>query len=195
MLVNWYRQLPGSEPERLRSGCLYPGEAPERPGGGLVIAVTENQLRELPIAPAKLGSQPGRHTLKGAETNLYAEPAAQSFQVTIMDRRVEVRVKPVEYRWSYGDGASLVTGSSGGPLPEARWGEKTVTSHAYQLTGDVAVALVTVFTGEFSVDGGAFQPIAGTASVPSESKTLSVWRSEVHLYADDCNANPHGQGC
>ncbi|WP_422933166.1 hypothetical protein [Sinomonas sp. P47F7] len=193
--MSWYRQRAGAEPERLDSGCLYPGVPPERPGGGLVVAVTERQLRELPIAGPVLGSQPGRHTLKGAETNLYAEPAGQSFRLTIAGRAVEVRVAPVEYRWSYGDGAVLTTAAPGGPIPEARWGEKTATSHAYTATGDVTASLATVFAGEFSVEGGPFQPIAGTATVPSTPRALTVWRSEVRLYADDCNANPHGQGC
>ena len=195
MLVSWYRQRAGGEAERLNSSCLYPGEPPERPGGGLVVAVTERQLRELPIVAPLLGVQPGRHTLKGAETNLYAEPAEQSFELTIAGRRVEVRVAPVEYRWSYGDGTALSTAVPGGPVPQEQLGERTETSHVYRSTGDVTASLTTVFTGRFSVDGGPFQPIAGTAAVTSVPRDLSVWRSEVRLYADDCNTNPNGQGC
>jgi hypothetical protein len=195
MLVNWYRQLPGAEPERLSSGCLYPGEAPQRPGGGGVVAVTERELRQLPIAAPVLGSQPGRHTLRGAETNVYADSAAQSFRITLLGRGVEVRVRPVEHRFDYGDGTALASAAPGGPVPEARWGEKTATSHRFTATGDYTVALSTVYAGEFSVDGGPFQPIPGTATVPSQPRVLSVWRSEVRLYAEDCNANPHGEGC
>jgi hypothetical protein len=196
-MVVWERldtRTPGASWERLEQACLYPGKPPERPGD-VVIAVTEKQLRELPIKASELGSQPARHTLKGAETNIYAQPSDQSFSIEIVGKKVDIRVKPNEYRWSYGDGTSLVTAVPGGPIPEARWGEKTVTSHAYSATGDVTVGLTTVFTGEFSVDGGPFQPIAGTAPVPSAPKALSVWRSEVKLYADDCIANPSGPGC
>lgn len=196
-MVVWERmdtRNPGASWERLEQACLYPGKPPERPGD-VVIAVTEKQLRELPIKAPKVGSQPGRHTLKGSETNIYAEPADQSFSIEIVGKKVDIRVKPSEYRWSYGDGTSLVTAVPGGPVPEARWGEKTVTSHVFMATGDVSVGLTTVFTGEFSVDGGPFQPIAGNAPVPSTPKSLSIWRSEVKLYADDCNANPAGQGC
>ena len=197
MLVNWYRTPKGGgAEERLEASCLYPNEMPERPGGGrLEIAVTEQQLRELPIAPSRLGTQPGRHTLKGAETNVYAEPADQTFSITIIGRKVDIKVTPLEYRWSYGDGTTLVTSAPGGPIPESRWGEKTVTSHVYTATGDVALGLTTVFTGEFSVDRGPFQAIPGSAEVPSEARTLSIWRSEVKLYADDCNVNPSGPGC
>lgn len=195
MLVNWYRQLGGSEPERLDSGCLYPGVAPERPGGGAVVAVTEAQLRQLPIAPAALGVQPGRHTLKGAETNVYADSGPQSFRTTVLGRAVEVRVAPVEHRFDYGDGSALVSAAPGGPLPQQRWGERTATSHRYAATGDYTVALTTVYAGQFSVDGGPFQPIPGTAPVPSPARELSVWRSQVKLYAETCTTNPHGEGC
>jgi hypothetical protein len=195
MLVNWYRQLAGSEPERLSAGCLYPGVPPERPGGAAVVAVTQAQLRQLPIAPAALGAQPGRHTLRGAETNVYADSPAQSFRLTVLGRAVEVRLRAVEHRFDYGDGTALATAAPGGPLPESRWGEQTATSHRYTATGDYTLALATVYAGEFSVEGGPFQPIPGTATVPSPTRTLSVWRSEVKLYAENCNTNPHGEGC
>jgi hypothetical protein len=160
-----------------------------------VVSVTQRQLRELPIAPAGLGVQPGRDTLKGAETNVYAEPAGQSFRVTVLGRGVEVRVRPVGHRFDYGDAAALDSAAPGGPLPQERWGEKTVTSHVYKATGDYLVGLVSVFAGEFSVEGGPWQPIAGTAEVPTPPRPVSVWRSEVRLYAEDCNANPEGEGC
>jgi hypothetical protein len=196
-LVTWFR-APQDKPdawERLDQACMSDGFPPERPGGGLVVAVTERQLRELPIKAPALGSQPGRHTLKGAETNLYAEPAEQTFDLTILGRRVQVRATPAEYRWDYGDGTTLTTAAPGGPIPEARWGQKTATSHPYQATGEVTATLHTVYTGTYSVDGGPSQPIAGTATIASTPRTLTVWRSEVHLYADDCNTNPHGPGC
>jgi hypothetical protein len=196
-LVVWYR-APSSNPSaitRLEQACMFDGVPPERRPEDLVVTVTEKQLRELPIAAPGLGSQPGQHTLKGTETNIYATPAEQTFAIVIVGRKVDVKVAPAEYRWDYGDGTTLTTSAPGGPVPESRWGEKTVTSHAFTATGDFTVRLTTVFTGEFSVDGGPYQQIAGTAPVPSQPRTLSVWRSEVKQYADDCNVNPQGAGC
>lgn len=196
-MVVWERRdtrNAGAGWQRLEQACLYPGKPPERPGD-VVIAVTEKQLRELPIKAPELASQPGRHTLKGAETNVYAHPADQTFSIDIVGKKVDIKVRPAEYRWNYGDGTTLVTGFPGGPIPEARWGEKTVTSHIFTQTADVSIGLTTVFTGTFSVDGGPYQPIAGTAQVPSAPKTLSIWRSEVKLYADNCITNPTGPGC
>ena len=159
------------------------------------MGVSERELRELPIAAPVLGSQPGRHTLKGVETNVYAEAAEQSFRITVLGRGVEVRVRPVEFRFDYGDGSLLASAAPGGPIHQERWGERTATSHPYTGTGDYTLSLTTVFAGEFRLEGGPWQPIAGTSEIPSRSRALSVWRSEVRLYADDCIANPAGEGC
>ncbi|MGN6406068.1 MAG: hypothetical protein ACTHL9_16260, partial [Sinomonas sp.] len=101
----------------------------------------------------------------------------------------------VEHRFDYGDGTALVSAAPGGPLPQQRWGERTATSHRYAATGDYTVALTTVYAGQFSVDGGPFQPLPGTAPVPSPARERSVWRSQVQLYAETCTTNPHGEGC
>ena len=171
--------------------CQYPSD----PGRPAFPGFSERDFRSLGILSASIGSQPGRHTLKGAETNIYSEASEQNFTVDVVGYKVDVRATPSEYHWDYGDGTSLITAVPGGPIPESRWGEKTVTSHVYRQTGDFNVNLTTVFTGEFSVDGGPYQPIVGNAPIPSAPRTLSVWRSEVKLYADDCNVNPQGAGC
>jgi hypothetical protein len=194
--------VPGSTPPEYRpSGSmtcrLLNDPPPGTPGAGpdAVPEFTEADFRRLPIQAATIGAQPGRHTLKGSETNIYADSQPQEFTATLLGHDFRVRAKPLEYRWDYGDGTTLTTSAPGGPVPESRWGEKTVTSHVFTATGDFTVRLTTVFTGEFSVDGGPYQQIAGTAPVPSEPRTLSVWRSEVKQYADDCNVNPQGAGC
>ncbi|MEN2745026.1 hypothetical protein [Sinomonas halotolerans] len=189
--------VPGTAPVRYeKSGapeCQFPNEPPS--GAAAAPAFTQREFRRLPIAPAKIGAQPGRHTLKGAETNIYAESGEQSFSVTLAGHEFSIRTRPLEYHWDYGDGTTLISAAPGGPVPESRWGEKTVTSHVYTATGDVQVGLTTVFVGEYSVDGGPFQAIVGTAEVDSQPRALSIWRSQVKLYADDCNVNPAGEGC
>ena len=189
--------IDGSNPPDYRKSGVPVCQFPNGPAQGpeAIPAFTQKEFRELPLLAATIGSQPGRHTLKGAETNIYADSGEQHFNVTLAGHAFAIKARPLEYRWDYGDGTRLVTSAPGGPIPEERWGEKTVTSHVYAATGDVAVGLTTVFIGEYSVDGGPFQAIVGTAEVPSAARTLSIWRSEVKLYADDCNVNPHGAGC
>ncbi|WP_427173718.1 hypothetical protein [Arthrobacter sp. 92] len=140
--------------------------------------------------------QPSPHTLRGAETNVYANAEEQQFDVIILGQRIHIIATPAQYSFDYGDGASLgPTTSAGGPLPQERWGEKTRTSHIYGQTGDYRIVLTTHFQGTYSVNDGPPLPIPGQGQFGSPPQTISVWRTITRNYADDCIRNPQGQGC
>jgi hypothetical protein len=161
-----------------------------------IAAMIQTEFQKLPVTAGTVTAQPSPHTLRGAETNFFAEAAEQQFDVTILAQKVHVVAKPVRYTWSYGDGASLgPQTAAGGPLPQERWGEKTATSHVYTQTGDFSVVLTTHFQGTYSVNGGPPLPIPGQGQFSSPPQTVSVWRSITRNYADDCRQNPQGQGC
>jgi hypothetical protein len=161
-----------------------------------IAAMIQTEFQRLPVAAGAVTAQPSPHTLRGAETNFFGNAAEQRFDITILAQRVHVVAKPVEYSWNYGDGAVLgPQAAAGGPLPQERWGEKTLTSHVYAQTGDFAVVLTTHFKGTYSVNGGPPLPIPGQGSFSSAPQTVSVWRSITRNYADDCLQNPQGQGC
>ena len=163
---------------------------------GQIAAQIQTKFQQLPINAGSSVTQPSPHTLRGAETNLYAEAAEQSFSVDMLGQDVAIIAKPVHYTWSYGDGTSLgPQTAAGGPLPQDRWGEKTLTSHIYSQTGDFAVVLTTHFQGTYSVNGGPALPIPGQGQFSSAPQTVSVWRSITRNYADTCLQNPEGQGC
>lgn len=196
--VRWYEQFTFGdanvwtpiEPDR----CLYS----EDPADvlGQIAAQIQTKFEQLPVVAGTSGIQPNPHTLKGAETNFYAEAAEQTFTVDMLGQSVAIVAKPVRYRWDYGDGASLgPTTLMGGPLPEDRWGEKTRTSHVYTQTGDFQVVLTTYFQGTYSVNNGPALPIPEEGQFSAPPQTISVWRSITRNYADDCIDNPQGQGC
>ncbi|MCG2623287.1 hypothetical protein LVY72_15415 [Arthrobacter sp. I2-34] len=175
-------------------GCIYssnPDDVLDRIAGRIL-----SDFRSLPVHAGTSTIQPSPHTLVGAHTNVYAKAAEQSFNIRILDQDVAVTATPVEYTWSYGDGAGLgPTTAPGGPLPQDRWGEKTATSHAYKDTGDFQVTLTTTFSGTYSVNGGPAVPVPGTGSFTAEPANISVWRSKVNNYADNCLQNPNGTAC
>lgn len=161
-----------------------------------IAAMIQREFDKLPVAPGKVTAQPSPHTLRGAETNFYADATEQQFDTTILAQKIHIIAKPVQYRWDYGDGSSLgPTTAMGGPLPQDRWGEKTGTSHAYAQTGDFDVVLTTYFQGTYSVNGGPALPIPNQGQFSTAPQTVSVWRSVTRNYADDCITNPRGQGC
>ena len=97
-----------------------------------IAAMIQSEFQRLPVAAGSVTAQPSPHTLRGAETNFFAEAAEQQFDITMLAQKVHVVAKPVQYTWSYGDGTSLgPQTAAGGPLPQDRWGEKTATSHVY----------------------------------------------------------------
>jgi hypothetical protein len=161
-----------------------------------IAAQIQAKFQQLPVSPGNAVMQPSPHTLRGAETNFYAEAVEQTFGVDMLGQRVSIVAKPVEYTWNYGDGTSLgPQTAAGGPLPQDRWGEKTLTSHVYARTGDFPVVLTTHFQGTYSVNGGPELPIPGQGQFSSPPQTISVWRSITRNYADTCLQNPQGQGC
>jgi len=161
-----------------------------------IAAMIQTEFQKLPVNPGQATAQPSPHTLRGAETNFFAQSAAQQFDITILNQAVHVTATPIQYTWTYGDGTTLgPTPAAGGPLPQERWGEKTATSHAYAETGDFGVVLTTHFQGTYSVNGGPPLPIPGQGQFSGPSQTVSVWRSITRNFADDCLRNPQGQGC
>ncbi len=196
--VLWYRNPKAIQPPvwSFLSGptCIYS----EKPRDVLaeIAAGIEHAFQNSPVAPATVGSQPGPNTLRGAETNLYAEAVEQAFDLDLLGQKVHITATPIAYVWDYGDGITLgPTPNSGAQLPQDRWGEKTLTSHIYTQTGDFAVKVATHFRGTYTVNGGAPLAIPGHGTFNSASLPVSVWRTVTKTYADDCLQNPQGEGC
>ncbi|SDI17686.1 hypothetical protein SAMN05216555_101230 [Arthrobacter cupressi] len=177
--------------------CSYPSDPVDRPVGPSRPAFSITEFRSLALKPAKIVTQPGRHTLKGAYTNVYAEVSDQGFSPRLAGKVISVRAHPSSFAWNYGDGTTKTFTIQGGPLrpDQAELDSETRTSHVYTATGDYHISVSTTYTGEYSVDGGPWVPIIGTAQVNSPAVPISVWRTETHLYAENCLENPNGAGC
>lgn len=195
--VAWFsrpRDVGGKQWGRVGRSCLYdpkPEDVLPR-----IAASIQKRFETLPIDAGAVTAQPSPHTLRGAQTNFYAESVEQQFDITMFGQKVHVVATPVQYTWNYGDGTVFgPQPSMGGPLPQNRWGEKTRTSHAYGSTGDFQVVLTTSFRGTYSVNDGPPLPIPGEGQFSAAPQTISVWRSITRNYADDCTVNPKGQGC
>lgn len=197
-VIYWYYATKNSTPPVwvYFSGpeCVF-GEKP-RDVLAEIAGQIAHEFQRTPIAAAKIGSQPGPHTLRGKETNVWADAATQTFNLTMIGQKVTITATPVAYTWDYGDGTNWgPTPIHGAPLHEDRIGEQTQTSHVYVATGRLAINLTTHFNGTYTVNGGPELPIPGQGNIPSPALPLTVWRAETHLYADNCFQNPHGVGC
>lgn len=205
ILVNWIELdstvRPATRTPTGRSSCMYPGEAPAPPIEGVEapeeapIVITLEEFQKQPVLAATIVSQPSNFGLRNAHSNVYAQAQEQEFTFEFQDAEIVLKARPVSYQWNYGDGTSATTTTPGGPVDGAAFDTETPTSHQYTRTGDFQLILTTYFAGDYSVDGGPFQPVAGEAAVVSEPHLMSIWRTEGHNVSENCIENPQGIGC
>jgi hypothetical protein len=152
--------------------CRAPAEVPE---AALPVFGVED-FRRLPLPAGVVHIQPpnGR-TLVNVPTNVYVDAEAIVLPTQVLGFPVRVRATPSRFTWRFGDGHTMTTNDSGGPYPHM------TTTHTYTRPQTARVALTTVYTGEYSVAGGPFQPIAGTATVESPAAALTVLAAESRL--------------
>ncbi|MFW0169052.1 hypothetical protein [Rothia sp. P4278] len=159
------------------------------------IIVTTEDFQNLGILPSEAHQERAPHTLKNYNTNFWATPQEQTFDIEMGGLPVQVRAIPISYTFTYGDGQTLKTTNPGYQLGEDIWDQETPTSHKYAEPGDFNYSVTTYYRGEFSVAGGPWQVIEGTGQASSQPQLIRVWRVKAGLVADDCATNPSGWGC
>lgn len=153
--------------------CLTPAAAGFQ---AAVPVVTADDFRRLPLPAGRVHVQPGSgRTLLNVPTNVYVEAEVAVIPTTVLGTPVRVRATPAEFEWEFGDGHRLSTGDPGAPYPDLR------TTHTYTAPGSVRLTLTTTYRGEYSVAGGPWLPIDGTASVASPAEPLVVVAARAQL--------------
>ncbi|MGX6404570.1 hypothetical protein [Dermabacter hominis] len=161
------------------SGCSSPSSG-SGGGGPVMPVVSQEDFRSLGVKPlvAHLGP-PGQWIPVGIDMIVWAESGVQVFEVEMFGQSVRVRATPVKYVWDFGDGTVLTTSFPGRPHPSRD------VSMRYVGQGWYEVSLVTVFSGEFSVAGGPWQPVQGTVEVASEKKWIYSDVRQSRLVGDE----------
>ncbi len=131
--------------------------------------MTQEAFRRLPIPAPEILTQPPDHvTLINIETNIFTAKKPDILSTRVLGQVVRVRATPASFVWEYGDGDTLATANPGHRYPYMP------TAHTYTQPGTFRIGLVTTFTGEFSVSGGPWQPINGTATRQSTPVTVTA---------------------
>lgn len=161
-----------------------------------VTALLLTEFQEHPVHAGRIASQPGPHTMRGAETNFYVDSEVQIINTVLLGQNVQIVATPTEYLLHYGDGTeSGLTYDAGAPLPDPQVGKQTATSHVYTAPGNFRIYATVYFTAEYSLNGGPMIPIDGRGVFDTPAESVSVWKSESRNVADDCLVNPAGFGC
>ena len=87
-------------------------------------------------------------------------PEVINKKISIVGEVVEVQLKPT-FIWHYGDGVIYPTRKVGAPYPDGE------IQHSYTNPGHYVIELITIWSGEFTVQGVK-------ARIPGDIKTVSV---------------------
>ena len=161
--------------ERFGETCLTPGDV--RSLDTITPAMVRREMEGLAWPEAELGVQPpDGQTLINFDTNFFTDNTAPTTQtVTLLGQRVEIEATPVEYAWDFGDGSGRSTTSPGSRYPDLD------VTHEYAEPGRLGPSVATTYAGRFRVNGGAWQQVPGTLTVPGEPVALRVRSASPHL--------------
>lgn len=132
-------------------------------------AMVARAFQRIPLPPSRLVVQPpGGETLVNFATNFYtvAEPFERS--VTLVGQRVDLRIRPSGFGWSFGDGTRVRTSGPGAAYPDLE------VTHEYRRAGRVGASVDTTYSAEFRVNGGAWAPVTGTVTMAGAPVGLRV---------------------
>ncbi len=128
-----------------------------------------------------IGTAPTGHaTLVNIETVLWVatDPDRTLGTVTLLGHRVTLRAHLQQVHWDFGDQETDTTRSPGkaytrdDPCRTAQCPD--YFGHTYLHTGAVTIAAQLVWSGQFQVDGSAWQDIQGTVSAPATDEPIRV---------------------
>jgi hypothetical protein len=153
--------------------------------------LVRQQIEKLVPRPGIGVAPPGGKTLVNLQTVLWANtPADRGLgTVTLLGTyRVALRVHVQRVAWAFGDGA---TETSDGPGLPYRKGEHCTTvtcaghfGHVYASTGTMRITSRVTWSGQYSVNGGPWQDVAGTVDGPPASIQITVLEARGVLVAD-----------
>jgi len=188
-------QLPDAA-EAVPDYCLVP-EPPEPCLRNIPTTVTLSDVAAFRPDVGSNAMQPNGWAVVGLDTNFLSRGGADVVAGTLLGGPAEVRFTPVAWTWSYGDGATRRATTAGGLWAELGIPEfdATPTSHVYAAKGTYTITLTIDYVAEYRLGSGAWVPIAGVLSLPSNPLTVTVGSAKTVLVENDCRVNPSGPGC
>lgn len=174
--------VPGTAP-LLSTPFFVPNGAQPRV---VTVGMVWRLVKRLSWPKADLNIQPSHGwTLVNLPTDFYSTTTARVTQgATLLDQRVQVEMVPSSYRWVHGDGSVQSTQGPGRPVGKGRDGSAVLDgriTHAYLSKGQVSVRVDLIYSGRWRLNGGPWQDLPSTLTVPGTPQPLVVRTATPHL--------------
>ena len=134
----------------------------KKPSPGVTKAATSLSDKLVEMLPtAGIAYSPSFQPLIKVPVFFWSDvPEVINKKISIVGEVVEVQLKPT-FIWHYGDGVIYPTRKVGAPYPDGE------IQHSYTNPGHYLIELITIWSGEFTVQGVK-------ARIPGDIKTVSV---------------------
>ena len=153
--------------------------------------MVKQAIEKLVPKPSVGIAPPGGRTLVNEQTVLWADtPADRNLGTVTLLRifRVGLRVHVDHVDWDFGDGHTDVTATPGAPYEKGEHCKEVTCpghyGHIYATTGDMTVGAQVSWTGQYAVNGGAWQDIDGTVTGPQQTAQVGVIEARGVLVPD-----------
>jgi hypothetical protein len=152
------------------------------PGPSLPNAVLR-AFQRIPLPEPQLAIQPPKgKTLIGLETILSTEANPFTRTLTLLGRRVDLRIHASSFDWVHGDGTTQTTDWPGRAWQRGVPIERYVT-YVYENTGPFTPSVRVTWSADYRVANGPWQPVNGTVERTSAPAQLQVLEAEPKLVA------------
>lgn len=180
-------QLTNASGQHINSGWSYLGSECRNPSDAgptkqpRVLTWTDvlSAIKQVGVPGASV--QGPAYTLVNLDTTFYTQAAPFDRPLTIIGYNVVVDVQPATYTWHWGDGASETTNTPGHPYPS------TDVTHTYIHATDanvpVQLSVDVTYTARYRVNGGVWQDIPETLTIPGPPKNLPIKQASAVLVA------------
>ncbi|WP_080673464.1 PKD domain-containing protein [Tropheryma whipplei] len=157
-----------------------PGKTPVRKPIKRSISIRDlyDQKRIAPPPPT-ISVKP--YALVRRPVDITAIARSRSGTFNLLGDDFDVRIYPVRYSWTYGDGYSDVSYTNR-------------ASHVYGQVGNRIVTLRVFYRAKVNW-GTGWEPAIGEIFLDAQPRNIDVFGWKISLFADNCYTNPFGQGC
>lgn len=176
-----------------------PPPAVVRDGYTVTIPVTLADLAKFRPTSAIDFMEPNGWMIVGLSANFYAHASTHVKAGELLGGPASVRFTPVQYTWTYGDGAVRNSTTPGATWMELGFNEfdETRTSHIYRAPGRYAIDLTVGYAPEYRLGTSpGWIPVNGLVWGPANRLiAVASANAKTVLVENECTTNPNGPGC